>query len=100
MKRRKPAWRNAAYEYIKKNGASTSERLLSDMKIKSTGKAWANSNKAPKNASGASQLLMADPRFYGTWIKKVVSSSERRTYAEYKVREWRIVDENSQADSK
>tara|TARA_Y100000004_G_C8662429_1_gene305771 strand:+ start:131 stop:412 length:282 start_codon:yes stop_codon:yes gene_type:complete len=92
MKRRKPAWRNAAYEYIKINGPSTSERLLSDMKTKA-GKIWANSNKAPKNASGASQLLSADPRFEGTWVRKTVSSSERRTYADYKVKEWRIVDE-------
>lgn len=98
MKRRKPAWRNAAYEYIKNNGPSTSERLLSDMKTKK-GLLWANSNKAPKNASGASQLLSADPRFYGVWVRKIVSSSEHRTYADYKVREWRIVDEESQADS-
>ena len=98
MKRRKPAWRNAAYEYIKINGPSTSERLLSDMKTKK-GLPWANSNKGPKNASGASQLLHADPRFYGVWVWKKVSSSERRTYSEYQVREWRIVDEESQADS-
>lgn len=34
MRRRKMNWRNAAYEYIKENGPSTSEKLLSAMKTK------------------------------------------------------------------
>ncbi len=109
MKRRKKAWRNAAYEYIKKNGASTSERLISDMKTK-RGKLWSESNKGAAHANGASQLLKSDPRFTCTWVKRTVCTgvvganmggrgSRSRQYSNYKVREWRIIDEESQADS-
>ena len=107
MKRRKPAWRNAAYEYIKNNGPSTSEGLISDMRTK-RGKLWSESNKGPAHANGASQLLKSDPRFTCGWVNRImetgVSTSNRgkhmggrgsasRQYSNYKVREWRIADE-------
>tara|TARA_R100001510_G_scaffold51005_1_gene50457 strand:- start:7558 stop:7890 length:333 start_codon:yes stop_codon:yes gene_type:complete len=109
MKRRKAAWRNAAYEYIKTNGPSTAERLLSDMKTK-RGRLWTDSNKGPAHANGASQLLKSDPRFTCTWVKRIVVTgvvganmggrgSRSRQYSNYKVREWRIADEKSQTDT-
>ena len=92
MKRRKPAWRNAAYEYIRINGPATSAKLLSDMKTKA-GKIWANSNKAPKNASGASQLLSADPRFEGRMVKTQTKGPDGVVYMSYEVMEWWIINE-------
>ena len=103
MKMRKPAWRNAAYEYIKQNGPCTTERLLESMKTKQ-GRLWNLSHKAPKNASGASQLLRVDPRFEGRWVKKQVhgadgSSMQNMVVSVYNVMEWRLADEESQTDT-
>jgi hypothetical protein len=98
MKLKKPAWRNAAYEYIKKNGPATSEGLLANMVTKK-GLSWAQSNRAPVNASNAAQLLARDPRFASRWVDKTLNSSENRTYAKYQVREWRLADEEPQADT-
>ena len=56
MKSRKPAWRNAAYEYIKKHGPATSAKLLSALTTK-RGRLWTDSNKGPAHANGASQML-------------------------------------------
>jgi hypothetical protein len=107
MRRRKMSWRNAAYEYIKENGPSTSEKLLSAMKTKK-GTLWSRSNKGPAHPNAASQLLKSDRRFTCGWVMRTVVTgvstsdngkhmggrgSRSRQYSNYKVREWRIIDE-------
>lgn len=92
MKRRKPAWRKAAYEYIKENGPATSAKLLTVLKTK-RGRLWTESNKGPAHANGASQLLKADPRFEGRMVKQQTKGPDGNVYMSYEVLEWWIVDE-------
>ena len=108
MRSRKKYWRDAAYDYIKENGPKTSEQLLSGM-VTAKGKLWRNSKRGPQHPNAASQLLKSDKRFCCEWTNKSVvtgvgstatgTPSRSRTYASYKVREWRIVDEKSQTDT-
>jgi hypothetical protein len=89
MRTRKILWRNAAYEYIKLNGPSTSSELL-EMVRQKNGRPF--NLKGPPHVNGAAQLMRVDKRFRGVPVS-AKSVNQYEVWATYDIMKWELIED-------